>query len=156
MRHLKYIAIGCLLIVMAACSRPNPHRVMYERYADAGNLTVAFVGGYRVNDSLRVDVTFLQAKDTAGWSLLKKDFAIPAFPPEIEQLMTENNSVSYKFIPKGHPDMPMDTADCLNNDFAVIIHHEQTVCVFHLQDMNQYIQIIPKFTHEEITSNIKN
>lgn len=154
MRHLKYIATGCLLIVMAACSRPNAHRAIYERYAEADNLTVAFVGGYRVNDSLRVDVTFLQAEDTAGWNLLKKDFAVPVFPPEIERLMEEGCSVNYKLFPKGHPDMPMDTVERLNNDFAVILRHKLSIYVFHLQDIEQYIQIISRFTHEEVTSKI--
>ena len=154
MKHLKHIATVCLLIVTAACSRPNPHRAIYERYAETDNLTVAFVGGYRVNDSLRVDVTFLQATDTAGWSLLKKDFAIPTFPPEIERLMEEGCSVNYRLFPKDHPDMPMDTVERLNNDFAVILRHKLSIYVFHLQDIEQYIQIISRFTHEEVTSNI--
>ena len=154
MKHLKHIATVCLLIVTAACSRPNPHRAIYERYAETDNLTVAFVGGYRVNDSLRVDVTFLQATDTAGWSLLKKDFAIPTFPPEIERLMEEGCSVNYRLFPKDHPDMPMDTVERLNNDFAVILRHKLSIDVFHLQDIEQYIQIISRFTHEEVTSNI--
>lgn len=147
MKHLKHIATVCLLIVTAACSRPNPHRAIYERYAEADNLTVAFVGGYRVNDSLRVDVTFLQAEDTAGWNLLKKDFSIIEIelPDEYKHLAGFNN-YDLKYTPKGHPEQPMDTSNLLNNDLLIIDFSTQTVSVFHIEYEKQVSAILAKET----------
>lgn len=45
---------------------------LYTKYAGTEGLDVAFVKDYRVNDTVFVDVTMLEARDTAIWNRLLK------------------------------------------------------------------------------------
>ena len=50
---------------------------IYMRYADRDGLNVAFVKDFKVNDSLFLDVTYIEATDSVTWDRLCKDFDIP-------------------------------------------------------------------------------
>lgn len=49
---------------------------IYTRYENTDGIDASFIKDFRVNDSVFIDVTLLEAKDSAGWALLCKDFAI--------------------------------------------------------------------------------
>ena len=49
---------------------------LYERYASRQNLTVAQVSGFRLSDSVRVDVVLLVADDDDAWQQLMKEYNI--------------------------------------------------------------------------------
>lgn len=53
-----------------------PERVsdLYRRYEPNLHLSVAFIEGFKVNDTLAVDVTTVTALDDEGWDTLRADY----------------------------------------------------------------------------------
>ncbi len=49
---------------------------LYERYASRQELDVAQVSGFRLADSIRVDVVLIVAKNESAWQQLMKEFNV--------------------------------------------------------------------------------
>lgn len=49
---------------------------LYQYYAERQDLTVAQVNGFKLNDSVCVDVILMQADDENAWQQLKEEFNI--------------------------------------------------------------------------------
>ena len=49
---------------------------LYERYASRQELDVAQVSGFRLADSVRVDVVLIVAKNESAWQQLMKEFNV--------------------------------------------------------------------------------
>lgn len=47
---------------------------LYRRYEPNPHLSVAFIEGFKVNDTLAVDVTTVTALDDEGWDTLRADY----------------------------------------------------------------------------------
>ena len=78
-RFWPFVALLCLVAAGAvACLTAGAHRPetsdVYRRYANLPGVDATFVKAYPVNDTLSVDVTLLQATDTAAWHQLSDDF----------------------------------------------------------------------------------
>lgn len=65
-----------LALLFAACSRDVDETPLFTKYADRHNLTVAQVSGFRLSDSVKVDVVILVADDTETWNDLKTELNI--------------------------------------------------------------------------------
>lgn len=76
--------VVCLLLLGAAvlmrvCPRkPSPEDLgrIYCLYADSKHIDASLIKGYRINDTLKMDVVILEGIDTTGWAQLKKEFDI--------------------------------------------------------------------------------
>lgn len=112
---------------------------LYTKYAGTEGLDVAFVKDYRVNDTVFVDVTMLEARDTAIWNRLLKDFNI--YIPDEMLPFIDSNSVYLKYAPRNNYTAPMDSI-ILNNDIIVFAYFKQTVLVFDIKDEKQSNAII--------------
>lgn len=55
---------------------PRNVGVLYKHYEDNEHIDASFIKGYRINDTLRLNVTVLVAKDSIGFSQLLNDFNI--------------------------------------------------------------------------------
>lgn len=86
MKKIWIIATLVLLLVLGAITawKYCPRTVdraeldpLYLRYEHEPGMATGFVKDYRVNDSVAVDVTTLQALDTAAWHRLMDDFGFP-------------------------------------------------------------------------------
>ena len=62
--------------MLLACSRESEVVPLYQQYAVRQDLTVAQVSGFKLNDSVKVDVVILVADDSAAWLGLKEEFDI--------------------------------------------------------------------------------
>ena len=85
MKKRHYIALAIVLAGVAACAwiilHPRQLPVeecsdVFQRYKDVEGVAASFIKGFPVNDTLRLDVTTLQATDSAGWERLLEDFHI--------------------------------------------------------------------------------
>ncbi|MBR4773576.1 MAG: hypothetical protein IK010_04010 [Bacteroidales bacterium] len=144
-------------VLLKRCPRTVPFEQcseLYQRYADTEGVEASFIQGYRINDSVRVDVTLLQASDSAAWQRLMKDFAIPILPPEYNELVIRNGSVSMRLFPKGHPERNMDTT-LLDNDYLIYYRKMQNICIFHIDDEAQISALTKHKALEYETSIIK-
>lgn len=139
MRKFGISILAVLLLALAAgwvfccSSRTVPLEEcseLYRHYAGSEGLEATFVQGYRINDSVRVDVTLLQATDSAAWSCLM-DSLLAGYSQEAIETVSAHSGVWVKWVPKGFLGLA-PAAGAFDNDFVVADRTEQRVAVFHL------------------------
>ena len=118
-------------VPLAECSE------VYRRYADTPGVNAAYIKDYRVNDSVTVCVTLLEATDSASWDNLQKDFNVKIPDEVLKMLNGEIPNRNIKFAPKIDYRLPMDTV-FTNNDFIVTLRHNHIISIFHLESREQY------------------
>lgn len=122
---------------------------VYRQWADVDGVRATFLRGYRVNDSVIVDATLLQASDSAGWETAKKAFGIKE--PSQQKRMAIACGKDILEIAK------IDT-DTNNYDIAVASHRDRYVCVFHTstqKDKECILGLIIKKMFNSLTINKK-
>ena len=127
---------------------PGEPSGLYLRYKDNPHISAAFIKDFRVNDSLTLDVTILEARDSVGWNQLRIDFKRPILPPEIEKYINKHNSFAIKQVRRDDPGKGMDKENLANNDFLVIKNLERTFYLFHTDNEYKKVQIMARFTKE--------
>lgn len=155
----KHRVIAVLICVLAValtlgwkyCPRTVPVEEcsqLYRDYADNPHIAAAYIRDFRVNDSLTLNVTVLEALDSAGWDQLRIDFKRPILPPEIEKYINKHNSFAIKQVRRDDPGKGMDKENLANNDFLVIKNLEHTFYIFHTDNEYKKVQIMARFTKE--------
>lgn len=74
---LLVIALGCL----AAWRLTGPHGVgdLYRRYADQPGVRVGYIKDFPFYGSTTVDVTTVEALDSAGWAWMLDEFEVQSY-----------------------------------------------------------------------------
>ena len=92
LRILLAVLIAALAVEVAYCFNlwnirgVKPSEV-YNRYKDVPGVNAAYIKDYRVNDSVTVSVTLLEASDSASWAGLKQDFnVVDSLPLVVEMI----------------------------------------------------------------------
>jgi len=106
--------------------------VAYQTYANQPNIRAVFIKDYRINDTVKVNVTLLEAKTDSAWTVLQTDFNVPIIPEEYKHLINNYNSVDSWLAPKDNYKSPMDTI-AYRNDAIVVSRQKQIVSIFHLR-----------------------
>lgn len=106
---------------------------IYARYEKVEGIDVSFVKDYKVNDTVFVDVTLLEATDSVGWATLKKDFDIPNPSPNFQQRIDSGkNMIGVKIIPKS---IAVDTTSKeYPNNLLAISYLNHTLTIFHIKN----------------------
>jgi hypothetical protein len=86
-KHL--LTLMLLLLPVAAMSQGS----LYKQYAQRSDLKVGEVDGFKLNDSVRVDVVMLQAEDDAAWQRLCAEFDIRGTQTSVSWLASPTNPV---------------------------------------------------------------
>lgn len=124
---------------------------VYKRYADMDGVDATFIKDYKVNDSIRVNVTLLQATDSVSWNIIAKDLNVPP-PPEIPDeykgLFLQSNSFGY-FIIKNKPNEDKQIHD-KRKDICTFSREKVTICIFHTCNETQIDAILDN-SIDEIT-----
>lgn len=144
-------ALLCLLVAGACVAyRVWPRTVpfeqcseVYQRYSDLPGIQASFIKDKQINDSVRVDVTLLQATDSTAWSILQDSLGYARLAPEEHEYLMKHKGIRMKLISKGYVDNPMDSV-FLNNDLVAIDGTNRVIGIFNLTDSNQYNAIIRK------------
>lgn len=123
---------------------------LYRTYADVPGIDATFLHNFPLNDTLTIDVTILQATDSAGWERLRKDFSIADLPPEALPFVAPD-AVWFKYAPKRDHALPMDSVR-LNNDYVVTSLGKWELSVFDIQKEEQ-IEAIMYYKLREQKSN---
>ena len=108
---------------------------VYAHYENVEGIDASFVKKYRINDSVFVDVTMLQATDSAGWKMIKEEFNIfdaDDLPPEEREIFNTyfNQSIVLKKVVPGKYNQQSDT-NVNNNDVIAYERAKKRVCIFH-------------------------
>ena len=128
---------------------------LYQRYADNEHVAASFVRNYRVNDTLTLDVTLLQATDSAGWQQLIEDFEIPA----------ESIESAAKSVAAGRNLLTILGNKVTDTQIPVASYRDKYICTFHTRDKEQKekvkLQVINLVTssartNQKLTQNEKN
>lgn len=112
---------------------------LYTHYEKVEGIDASFIKDFRVNDSVFIDVTMLEATTNSGWDKLKKDFNIPPIHQEDQDCSRHNLTIFY-LAPKNDHRASMDSV-IINNDMITISRNTQTICVFHITNENQLYNI---------------
>lgn len=145
----------CLLIVLGTLTvklwpRTVPFdqcSVAYQTHASQPGIRAAFIKDYRINDTVRVDVTLLEAQTDSAWTQLTDDFNAQ-LPPDMPP--PPPNTVDFWYAPHGNYSLPMDTI-LTNNDIIAVSHDIRTIAIFHIESEKQIDAIL----YHQITTNKK-
>ncbi len=124
---------------------------LYTRYENVDGVAASFIKDYKVNDTVFVDVTLLEAQTDSAWTILQTDFDVPIIPEEYRELVASSNSVDFWLASK---DNPKDRTDTIisHNDIIVMSRQMQTICICHIENKHQAIAIMNRETHDLKTS----
>jgi hypothetical protein len=140
-RRVISVAVCLVVAALVLVVKYHPRTVpveecsqIYRDYADNPHIAVAFIKDIPVNDTLRVDVTTLQATDSLGWETLKNEFHIISLSDNIQRKIEQGiDRVSTRIVSKTDPTLPMDTSELLNNNVIAISRLHRTVSVFYIK-----------------------
>lgn len=158
-KHIIPLAFVALVVLGTLAFRLWPRTLatgqcdeLYNRYAGSSDIHASFIKSKRINDTVDVDMTMLEALTDTGWAILQRDFNLPVIPEEYVPLFYgDSNRVVQKLIPKNDPSQLPDSV-LLNNNLVAILFHRHTICVFEIKNMTQYNVIIT----ENLNNNISN
>ena len=124
---------------------------VYKRYSRVEGVRATYIQDFRVNDTLTVGVTLLEATTDSGWVTLQEDFGLPVIPKEYEaEFCGDSNKVTVKSFPKS---IPLYTdGDTLVDDIIAISRYKHTIAHFVIQNREQLKLII----HKQCDDNTRN
>lgn len=149
------VALGVITLIYRWHRIFPTHEVseIYSRYAKEEGIDAAFVKDYRVNDSVTVDVTVLEAKDSARWQQMLDDFNIYQMTPKELALYGDDMykrvrvAIRPSYDYKGLPDSNQDLNDVISISFP-----QRQICVFHTSGTNGHLKTIYLIVDHSISS----
>ena len=139
------VLIICLVLQWKYLFPSREVSELYARYADVEGVEASFIKDYRVNDSVFVDVTVLEASNDSAWAVLKREYKIPEPTPEQKADM-EKGSPCIAFCRL--PDQNTAKEDSPYTDeyaLVVAVHNEQTIYVFYSKTIEQKDNLVDMF-----------
>ena len=145
------VAALCLLIVAGTLSvklwpRTVPYEQcsdIYKKYAGTDGIKAAFVKDYKVNDTVLIDATVLEATTDSAWAVLQKDFNVPIIP----ELSDSCNAISVKIMTSNSTNKNTKWNNAASY-IRVASHNKQQICIFHTNDSNQTKSITDNIINE--------
>ena len=126
---------------------------VYTKYAGTDGLNVVFFKDFKVNDTVFVDVTLLQAKDSADWERLVEDFGLT----ESVRVIPDKPSIIVRRVSKDNPYTGIHSPDePFNNLVAVPDKREvHLYCTENeQQSLDLYMHLILLYMTTSKTQNI--
>ena len=138
------LAAGCIILVRCPRTVPTDQcSEVYRRYKDRDDLSVAFVKDYRIGDSIIVDVTTIEAKDSTSWeSLLRGMNVTEESINENKKLVLEGkHTATTSLSAKGYPEKRVSIDTTTSVDLVFISYNEKCVYVFDVNSIDQALSI---------------
>lgn len=140
-------AIGlCLAMRWKYIFPSNEVSEIYKHYQNVQGIDVSFIKDFRVNDSIFIDVTMLEAKDSAGWEMLKHDFSVPELNAELQTYIDNGKDLIFSSkLSSGHCPTGLSTDTSLFELFATS-YYSHTLTVFHaMKEQENHMVYIHNF-----------
>lgn len=136
---------------------------VYKKYSRVEGVRATYVKDFRVNDTLTVGVTLLEATDSAGWEYLLNAFGEPREVSEVVEKSTKQAKVWARLAPKGHPEEKVgngnqsgnDEAKEWNYDVLLKSYEKRVLSVFEVKSMEEYIALFD-YSSDIMTENSTN
>lgn len=125
---MKRIAIIILVLLMPLASMSQGQ--LYKQYASRPGLTVAQVDGFKLNDSVGVDVVMLRADSDEAWQQLAKEFDIRGTETVVSWL--------------GDPQKPAQRVKWTGRPVMRVVasHKRHTIAFYRLDNERQYDALV--------------
>ena len=134
------LAAGSIAVVRCPRHVPDDQcSEVYRRYKDRDDLSVAFVKDYRIGDSITVDVTTIEAKDSTSWeSLLRGMNVTEESINENKKLVLEGKHTATTILSaKGYPEKRVSIDTTTSVDLVFFVYSEKCVYVFDANSIDQ-------------------
>lgn len=139
------VLIICLVLQWKYLFPSREVSELYARYADVDGVEASFIKDYKVNDSVFVDVTVLEATTDSTWIVLKDNYNIPKMTPEVKKAMSKGSPcIAFCRLPDQNTakeDSPYTDEYAL----VVAVHNEQTIYVFYSKTIEQKDNLVDMF-----------
>lgn len=138
------IVAGTLSVKLWPCTVPYEQcSDIYKKYAGTDGIKAAFVKDYKVNDTVLIDATVLEATTDSAWAVLQKDFNVPIIP----ELSDSCNAISVKIMTSNSTNKNTKWNNAASY-IRVASHNKQQICIFHTNDSNQTKSITDNIINE--------
>lgn len=123
---------------------------LYTHYEKVEGIGATFIKDFRVNDSVFIDVTLLEAKDSAGWATLKHDFSVPELNDELQTYIDNGEDLIFSLrLTKG--DYPISiSSDTVIFDMLAISYNSQVLTIFHAKNDQEILATFHRNYQESI------
>ena len=146
MRKSSFISVLVALLVVAAVvvwhfvPRQLPYSEcsdIYKHYAAEKGIEATYIKDYKVNDTVFVDVTLLEATDSVGWNKLCKDFYIPELDSFSQSRIDGGKDLIFtKLINK--KDIPqLIEKNYSGNIIRSVSFIKKTICIFYIKNEDE-------------------
>ncbi len=115
---------------------------VYKRYKDVEGVRATYIKDFRVNDTLTIGVTLLEATDSEGWERLLK-----AFDASRDMLKRKTEAgpgefgVWVRMAPKGHPEKKVEHVSFSNSEqmteLVAISFDSRIIGIFHTGNIEE-------------------
>ena len=150
MKKKYYIPVVIALLGAAVCVGVylTPHQLplsqcseLYRQYSGDSHIRASFIKDFHVNDSLTLDVTVLEAIDSAGWDTLTcRYFYVPIFGYDLPDYERKDMETA-RLAPRVDISLPTDTV-FENNVLLILSNEGKALYVFHTETREQMIAIM--------------
>ena len=145
--HLSFLsswrgtALLCLLILGSAAAvilwPRSDDAALSRHYSHIPCIKATYFKDYPINDTLSINITLLQALDSAGWRTLRNDFNIAELDPALQQLI--DSGLDPLFTLRVNKDDYTQSVDstCPNSQLLAFSYTSQTVTLFHVTNKEE-------------------
>lgn len=158
MKSKRLILFLVLVVVVSALAVMVKYRhtvfhtqkenMFIEHYEGNSGIVPSFISNMRINDTLGIDATILQAADSASWCLLRTEFKVKDLDStNVEKI--KNGRDVFAFHKMGFYYPTFMEEDTLYKNYMVYISHlNHTITIFHLETAEDGIAIFAKTLKE--------
>ena len=120
---------------------------VYKKYKDVEGIRASYVKDFRVNDTLTIAVTLLEATESAGWERLMERFGAPDDMIETVKSNPEARKAWVRMAPKGHPEemveggMQGGDTEEWGYDMVAISFEPRAIAVFDVKSKEDFIAL---------------
>jgi len=107
---------------------------LYRRYENADGIAASYIHNFPVNDTLRVDVTLLEATTDSAWLALCTEFAITNIVDTIKQIAPD---VVFSRLVNRHDYSQVAFGDSPDAEILAISCDTKTFSIFHIHDTTE-------------------
>ena len=148
MKKKGYIVMSIVVVLLCVVlCRLWPRTVLptkcsevYRRYSEVEGIRASYLKDYRVNDTVTVGVTLLEAETDSGWVRLQEDFAIEPLPPEVLAILDSNGVNMWKASMSDYS--VSAEKDALEYYFIAMQYCRRRLSVFEIGSREQYEAIV--------------
>lgn len=107
---------------------------IYRRYEHVDGIAASYIHNFRVNDSLTLDVTLLEATSDSGWQTLCSDFDISRV---VEEMLQIKPDIVFSRQVNRHDYTQVVLGDSPDAELLTISCTTKTLAIFHTCNKNE-------------------